>query len=224
MQIEDVRKALWSDVTHVLIDMDGTLLDKYFDDYFWSHLVPERYAEKNDMSFGKAKEYLFDKYRSQEKTLNWTDIDYWTNELGIDIPALKEQIRHLIDVHPYVEEFLSLLKKHKKKVIMATNAHYKTVSLKMKKTRIGHYFDEIITSNEIGCPKEHQPFWVRTQKQLGFEKERTMFIDDTEDVLHAAHEYGIQYIIFKALASSKEPPGKSSAYVEVHEFKELFPG
>jgi HAD superfamily hydrolase (TIGR01509 family) len=223
MNIEEIRTALWSDVTHVLIDMDGTLLDKYFDDYFWSHLVPERYAEKNDMSFGKAKEYLFNKYRNQEKTLNWTDIDYWTAELGLDIPALKEQIRHLIDVHPYVEEFLTLLKEHKKKVIMATNAHYKTVSLKMKKTRIGHYFDKIITSNDVGSPKEHQPFWERAQKLLGFEKDRTMFIDDTEDVLHAAHEYGIKYVIFKAYASSKEPPGNSQEYVEIHEFKELFP-
>lgn len=223
MNIEELRKALWSDVTHVLIDMDGTLLDKYFDDYFWSHLVPERYAEKNNISFGRAKEELFTKYKSHERTLNWTDIDFWSRELDLDIPALKEQIRHLIDVHPYVEEFLTLLRKHKKQVIMATNAHYKTVALKMRKTKIGHYFDKIITSNEIGSPKEHIPFWERTQKVLGFEKERTMFIDDTEDVLLTAKEFGIRYIVFKALASSKEPPGNSNSFVEVHEFKELFP-
>ncbi|UCG78833.1 MAG: HAD-IA family hydrolase [Nitrospirota bacterium] len=223
MKLEEAREALWTDVTHVLIDMDGTLLDKYFDDYFWSHLVPERYSEKNNISFGKARDYLFDKYRSHERTLNWTDIDFWSRELELDIPALKEQIRHLIDVHPYVEEFLSLLRKNKKQVIMATNAHYKTVSLKMKETKIGHYFDKIITSNEIGCPKEHLPFWERTQNILGFDRERTMFIDDTEDVLHAASDFGIKYIVFKALASSKEPPGNSNSYIEIHEFRELFP-
>jgi len=223
MNIEEVRKALWEDVTHVLIDMDGTLLDKYFDDYFWSHLVPERYAEKNNISFGRAKELLFSKYKSQERTLNWTDIDFWSRELDLDIPALKEQIRHLIDVHPYVEEFLSLLRKHKKQVIMATNAHYKTVALKMKKTKIGHYFDKIITSNEIGSPKEHRPFWEKVQKLLGFENDKTMFIDDTEDVLHAARDFGIKYNVFKALASSKEPPGNSNSYVMIHEFRELFP-
>ena len=27
------------DIKYVLLDMDGTLLDKYFDDYFWEHLV-----------------------------------------------------------------------------------------------------------------------------------------------------------------------------------------
>ncbi len=210
-------------MTHVLIDMDGTLLDKYFDDYFWSHLVPEKYAEKNDMSFGTAKEHLFTKYKSLEKTLNWTDIDYWSGELDLDIPALKEQIRHLIDVHPYVEEFLSLLRKHKKRVVMATNAHYKTVALKMRKTKIGHYFDRIVTSIEVGCPKEHRPFWERTEKLLGFDRARVMFIDDTKDVLHAAKEFGVKYIIYKAFASTKEPPGNSNTFVTIHEFKELFP-
>jgi FMN phosphatase YigB (HAD superfamily) len=30
------------EIKYVLLDMDGTLLDKYFDDYFWEHLLPER--------------------------------------------------------------------------------------------------------------------------------------------------------------------------------------
>ena len=30
----------WQEVDWVLLDMDGTLLDKHFDDYFWETLVP----------------------------------------------------------------------------------------------------------------------------------------------------------------------------------------
>ncbi len=90
----------FKDITCVLLDMDGTLLDKYFDDYFWEHLVPEKYAEKNNITFGKAKEELLEKYKAHEGTLNWTDIDFWSQKLGLDIPALKEQIRHLIKSMP----------------------------------------------------------------------------------------------------------------------------
>ena len=36
----------WDDITWVLLDMDGTLLDKHFDDYFWETLVPEEYARR----------------------------------------------------------------------------------------------------------------------------------------------------------------------------------
>lgn len=103
------------DFEFVLLDMDGTLLDKYFDDYFWEHLVPEKYAEKNNITFGKAKEKLMEKYKNHEGTLNWTDLDFWSKELDLDIPVLKEQIKHLIEVHPHVEDFLRMLKKDRKK-------------------------------------------------------------------------------------------------------------
>lgn len=36
----------WQDVDTVLLDMDGTLLDLAFDNYFWQKLVPETYGAK----------------------------------------------------------------------------------------------------------------------------------------------------------------------------------
>jgi 5'-nucleotidase len=36
-----LKKFPLDDIRYVLLDMDGTLLDKYFDDFFWEHLVPE---------------------------------------------------------------------------------------------------------------------------------------------------------------------------------------
>ncbi len=111
------------DIEYILLDMDGTLLDLYFDDYFWSHLVPEKYAEKYDITFGAAKDFLFKTYKKHERTLNWCDIDFWSKELKLDIPALKEQIRHLIEVHPHVIDFLKLMRKQKKKIFLMTNEH-----------------------------------------------------------------------------------------------------
>lgn len=36
----------WQAVDTVLLDMDGTLLDLAFDNYFWQKLVPETYGEQ----------------------------------------------------------------------------------------------------------------------------------------------------------------------------------
>jgi HAD superfamily hydrolase (TIGR01509 family) len=209
------------DIEYVLLDMDGTLLDKYFDDYFWEHLVPEKYAEIHDITFGRAKEELMKKYKVHEGTLNWTDLDFWSNQLKIDIPAMKEQIKHLIEVHPHVENFLRMLGKEKKKVFLVTNAHYKSIDLKFKKTLIGKYFDAVLTSFDAGYPKEDIKFWEVAEKRLGFDKGKTLFVDDTEEILKAAKKFGIKYILYKARANSKVKPGRSNDFMHIIDFDEL---
>jgi len=209
------------DIRFVLLDMDGTLLDKYFDDYFWEHLVPETYAEKHNITFGRAKEELMKKYKIHEGTLNWTDLDFWSKELDIDIPALKEQLRHLIEVHPHVEDFLQMLQRQRKKVFLVTNAHYKSIDLKLKKTLIGKYFDGVLSSFDAGYPKEDLRFWAKAEKHLGFEREKTLFIDDTEEVLKTAREYGIRHILYKARSNSKTKPVPSNEFRHIVDFDEL---
>jgi len=209
------------EIRYVLLDMDGTLLDKYFDDYFWEHLLPEKYAEKKNISFGKAKEELLVRYKTHEGTLNWTDIDFWSSEVDIDIPALKEQIHHLIEIHPHVEDFLKMLRRHRKKVFLVTNAHYKVLDLKLKKTELGRYFHAAVTSCEIGYPKEMPEFWKKAEKQLGFEKEKTLFIDDTVAVLKTAAQYGIRYILHKTYASSKAKKAMQEEFPVIEDFREL---
>ncbi|HEB74116.1 MAG TPA: haloacid dehalogenase, partial [Candidatus Desulfofervidus auxilii] len=66
------HKIFWDDIEWVLLDLDGTLLDKYFDDYFWETLVPEKYAQKYGLSFQEAKEKVMALYQREEGTLNWT--------------------------------------------------------------------------------------------------------------------------------------------------------
>lgn len=210
-----------NNIDFVLLDMDGTLLDKYFDDYFWEHLVPERYSAKHNIEFSKAKKELIKKYKIHEKTLNWTDLDFWSEELHLDIPALKKQIEHLINVHPHVEDFLKLLKQKKKSVYLVTNAHYKSINLKLKKTMIGKYFDSVLSSFDTGYPKETIDFWHEAEKRLGFDKRRTLFIDDTHDNLITARQFGIKYILFKGRSNSKIHPEKSKEFLYITDFDEL---
>ena len=217
----DARIIPMEDIDFVLLDMDGTLLDKYFDDYFWEHLLPEKYAEKKKITFGTAKKELLAKYKAHEGTLNWTDIDFWSRSVDLDIPALKEQIKHLIEVHPHVEDFLKMLKHRKKKVFLVTNAHYKVLDIKMKKTEIGKYFDATVTSFEIGYPKEMIEFWEKAAKQLCFEREKTLFIDDTKAVLKTAKEFGIRHILYKSYASSRAEKGRSGEFPELEDFRDL---
>ncbi|HKZ56566.1 MAG TPA: HAD-IA family hydrolase [Thermodesulfovibrionales bacterium] len=211
----------FKEIEHVLLDMDGTLLDRYFDDYFWEHLVPERYAEKHKITFGNAREQLFKRYKAHEGTLNWTDIDFWSKELDLDILALKEQIRHLIEVHTHVEDFLRMLRSRKIKTFIVTNAHYKVLDMKLKKTDLGKFLTGAITSFEIGFPKEDIDFWRIAEQRLGFQKEKTMLVDDTLEVLKTAKKYGIKFLIYKAKSNSRIKPLPSSEFKTILDFGEL---
>lgn len=211
----------WNTIETVLLDMDGTLLDKYFDDFFWEHYVPEMYAKKNKVSIDDSKKELLAHYKSREGTLEWTDLDFWSEKLGLDIPALKIQVDHLIQVHPYVLDFLRYCRKLDKKIHLVTNAHSKTLDIKMRKTAIGQYFDSIVCSQDVGMAKEDRNFWEKLQVMLEFAPSKTMLADDTEKVLLSAREYGLSKLIYVAKPSSKAPVKYSKNFPSILYFKEL---
>ncbi len=48
---------VWDEINTVLMDMDGTLLDLYFDNHFWQELIPLRYAQQNGMDLVQPRRY-----------------------------------------------------------------------------------------------------------------------------------------------------------------------
>ena len=50
----------WYNIDTVLLDLDGTLLDLHFDNYFWLQHLPLRYAEAHGVSLEQAKQVLHD--------------------------------------------------------------------------------------------------------------------------------------------------------------------
>lgn len=211
----------WKNIDTVLLDMDGTLLDRHFDDFFWEHHVPEQYALKWGVDAARAREELLHRYRREEGKLSWTDLDFWSRELGLDIPVLKEQVNHLIQVLPHVVDFLGFLRDSKKTVALVTNAHSVTLDIKMRKTKIGNYFDRILCAHELGLPKEEPEFWGRLQDLMGFDPERTLLAEDKEDNLRSARTHGIHHLVFIAKPSSALPPRASDDFFSIHDFREI---
>jgi putative hydrolase of the HAD superfamily len=68
----------WQGIETVLLDMDGTLLDLHFDNYFWQEYLPLRYAEIKGMEAQAAKQHIVTQTRKIEGSLNWYSTDYWS--------------------------------------------------------------------------------------------------------------------------------------------------
>ncbi|MEJ2212590.1 MAG: GMP/IMP nucleotidase [Gammaproteobacteria bacterium] len=214
----------WSNIDDVMLDMDGTLLDLHFDNHFWLEYVPVKYAEEKGISVEQSKTRLMEQYKKIEGTLDWYCLDHWSRKLQLDIALLKEEIEHLIAVHPYVVDFLEAVKAAGKRTILVTNAHQKALALKMKKTRLDHHFDEIITSHQIGYAKESQQFWAGLQASLPFDPVRTLFVDDSVSVLESARKYGIAHLIAVLKPDTRSPARQVDGFNGVENFKELLPG
>lgn len=213
----------WDGIDLVMLDMDGTLLDRYFDDYFWEHFVPAIYAEKYSLPLPVARQQLLAKYQARENTLAWTDLDFWSEQLGLDIPALKVQIEHLIAIHPYVIVFLKFCRDAGKTVWLVTNAHSKTLEIKMAKTALRQRFDRIVCAGEIGLPKEDPDFWGKLRGRFNYQPDRTLLADDNEKVLASAAKGGIKNLVFVAKPSSKESAKPSAYFRSIIYFSDLIP-
>lgn len=213
----------WDEIDTVLLDMDGTLLDLHFDTHFWLEHVPARYAEANSLPFEKARELLMKRYRSAEGTLEWYCVDYWSDQLNLNIETLKQEVDHLISLRPDVISFLQALANAGKHRILVTNAHGKSLSLKMKRTPIGDHLDEIITAHDIGLPKENSAFWDKLQQKHYFLPDRTLLIDDSINVLSSAEKYGIKHLRAILQPNSKLDPEPHDKFIHVDRFTDIFP-
>src|SRR5690348_5841904 len=159
----------WQEVDSVFLDMDGTLLDLHFDNHFWLEHIPLRYGEREGLSKQAALEALTPRFRAVEGTLAWYSLDYWSRELDMDVVTLKREVEHLIRVLPHAEEFLRAMRATGKRLVLVTNAHAPVLEMKMQRTRLDAYFDGIVSSHDLGNPKETPQFWHGLQETEPFD-------------------------------------------------------
>ena len=184
----------WQAIDTVLLDMDGTLLDLGFDNWFWQQHVPEAYAREHRLEPGRAAELLAPRFRAAQGSLAWYCIEHWSRELALDIGLLKRAARERVRFLPGAADFLGWLGARGKRRILVTNAHPETLAIKDEWVSLGPLLDELHSSHSYGRPKEDPEFWPRLAAGVHFDPRRTLFVDDSLPVLRAARNFGIAHI------------------------------
>lgn len=214
----------WNNIDTVLLDMDGTLLDLHYDNFFWMQHLPQVYATAHSISEAEALEKLHGAFSSERGTLQWYCLDHWSERLEMDIPTLKRELAHMVRLRPHVLEFLQRIKNQGgRDLVLVTNAHQTTLEIKMEEVDITPWFDRIVVSHDLAAPKEDQLFWHRLQALNPFDPSRTLLIDDTESILEAAATYGIEYLLTLLQPDSQQALRTNTRFHGIHHFDEIMP-
>lgn len=218
-----MKNINWTEITTVLLDMDGTLLDLHYDTQFWREQVPQRYAFSRGLDVDTAKALLnriFDKHAG---TLNWYCLDFWSRELDLDIMEMKRDAAHLIAIKEGALEFLDQLRRMGKRTVLVTNAHPGSLGLKLEHTRLDNHLDHIISAHELELPKESPLFWGELQKVEPYTPHQTLLVDDNLHALRSARDFGIKHLLAACHPDSQQPPRHTDEFPAFCHFNEITP-
>ena len=180
---------------NILIDMDGVLLDTAYDNYFWQKHIPLKYAKLKSLSEDQATKITHTLFNYKKGTKDWYDLDYWSNMLGLDIEQEKLS-RDMLDRIQLKEGAIDFLENNhqNKSLFLVTNAHIKTLNIKMKKFPLTKYFKRVICSHELKHVKEEIAFWFVLRNKLGIDYKKSLLIEDTMDNIKSAYHAGLRSI------------------------------
>ncbi len=132
----------------ISFDLDGTLVDHSFADAVWHEGMAELYAQKQAISFQKAKEKLLRSYSEVgDESLKWYDLDYWF--LRFQLPGspyeLLQQYRNRVRMYEDVQDVLGELRK-RYKLVLFSNACRDFMEVELEETNLAQYFELIVSS------------------------------------------------------------------------------
>ena len=118
-------------------------------------------------------------------------------------------------------DFLVALKESGRDVVLVTNAHPESLSLKIERTQLNTYFDTLYSTHEFGVTKESQLLWQRLQSKHGFQNDTTLFVDDSLPILGSAKKFGIKHLLAVANPDSKLSTKAIKGYPSITDFGTL---
>lgn len=188
---------IFKDIECLLIDMDGVILDNAYDNDFWQNQIPEVIADSKGIAFDAAKRLAIQIFNYKKNTKDWYDVDYWSNMLNIDIEAQKRSEKSFsrISLYDGVIDTLSVLK-NKTKMILITNAHRKTLNIKLEKYNLTPYFDEMVCAHELNYVKEDIQLWYMLRSKYRLDYEKTLLVEDTINNINVGLSAGISGAIY----------------------------
>src|SRR5690606_5639891 len=117
--------------------------------------------------------------------------------------------------------FLQALQRSGRQVVLITNAHRDSLSVKLERVQLRTWDQRLIGSHDFGYPTEEQRFWQALRAEVDFDPERTLFIDDSLGILRAARQFGIGQLLAVRQPDSRGKPRDTEEFAAVEDYLSL---
>jgi len=173
-------------VRFVSLDLDGTIVNRDYVDYFWLELVPTLYAERHGLSLEEAKKEVQRQYDEiGPKDLRWYNPQYWFQRFGLDSGmlswALEEAGRF---VKPYRDalEFVEAAQ-GKAQLVLSTSASREFIGIVFARVpELAPVFTHVFSStSDFSLPGKPPEFYKAVLKQLEAEPSELVHAGDDEE-------------------------------------------
>ena len=185
------------DIDCMLVDMDGVILDNTYDNNFWQNQIPSVISKNKNIPFDDAKRLAVQIFNYKKNTKDWYDVDYWSNMLDVDVVAEKRSSISFDKIKLYEGVTATLDKlKDKYRIILITNAHRKTLNIKLEKYDLSPYFDDMVCAHELYYVKENIQLWYMLKVRFKLDYAKTILIEDTLNNINVGLSAGISRAIY----------------------------
>ncbi len=204
--------------------MDGTLLDRHFDDHFWEEFVPRHYAVRHHLDAGRVA-------GAPQGALpgRGGDAELVRRRLLVGRAGARhhgpEDPGRAPGGHPPGGDRVPRpgaplrpadLPGHQRPWPDAAASRWTGPCWRGTSTP----WSPPTTS----ARRRRRPlFWERLQRQIGFDPDRTLLAEDTVRILETAEVYGIRWLVHVARPSSSLPSSFSDRYPSIETFAEILP-
>ncbi len=210
----------------ISFDLDGTLVDKNFDDSLWFQELPRLYAEKHGVSFQEAWKHCTDSYAGLgDQDLRWYDIDHWLSQFEISVPSSKliDDLSHMIKLFDDSVPALESLKNKGYDLIVLSNANRKFLDVKIKAEGMKYFFSRVYSvTSDFGQVKKSRDVYEKICAELKIAPGEMVHVGDHEGFDYLAPlEAGVHAFLLDRFG--RHPQVSKNKVATLEEFAKLFP-
>ena len=116
----------------------------------------------------------------------------------------QETFRRQLKLLPGLSEFLDQAKSEEIRMAIGTAAIMFNVDFVLDGLNIRHYFDCIVSADEVSFSKPHPETWIRCAEKLKLSPERCLVFEDSPKGVEAARDAGMQSVAVTTMHNEHE--------------------